>query len=65
MKRTGYVAAGVTALILSGFGIASGQDRPAMPQGRMMDWDALFPRSRLLGLRAGCRGLCGAIGFTF
>ena len=46
MKRTGYIAAGVTALILSGFGLAAGQDRPAMPEGRMMDWGADMPMMR-------------------
>ena len=36
MKSTGYVAAAIASLLLSGFGSAAGQDRPAMPQGRMM-----------------------------
>jgi hypothetical protein len=46
MKRTGYVAAGIASLLLSGFGIAAGQDRPAMPQGRMMDGGGEMPMMR-------------------
>jgi len=58
MKRTGYVAAGIASLLLLGFGIAAGQDRPAMPQGRMMDWDAEMPMMRGGG-PMGMRGMMG------
>jgi len=54
MKRMGFVTAGAAALLLSGLGIAAGQDRPAMPQGGMMDRGGEMPM-----MRGGPMGMMG------
>jgi len=60
MKQMGYVTAGAAALLLSGLGIAAGQDRPAMPQGGMMSPDDAMPMMR----GAGPMGRMGMMGMA-
>jgi hypothetical protein len=59
MKPTGYLKTGAAVLLLLGLGIAADQNRPAMAQGRMMEWGGEMPM-----MRGGPIGRMGMMGMA-